>query len=528
MATTIDTSQNPLAAYGYDSATGQQLAQSLGLTTQQLAAAFATTPTTGGSAPQTTSYGMTTGGSPGGRDLDSTIQQLQLIKAAGGGGQNQQSGPPSSTPGQVSSDPMNAAINLGAAALQMPAVYNPTPGQIPAGSKGGVSTVMSPTSSGTVPTVPQGPWTNQASPVTSPGQAAAAQLSAQYSPTGQPNSNPANNATFFQGMTGQNPAAYQGVAPTAGGTPTPVMPANAPGAQRPATPFATAPPAPGIDPAVHNTALQNAGKALYSHFGGDPSSATHADIANFHSQLIAGMGAVTGGQAPFGAAPAGAQNYTAGLPPGAATATPVKMASGGYVPGDPNDPSDSVPAYLSPGEYVMSKQEQIKRLSEAQHRALTTDQSAPPAQSQSTPDQASQTPAPAAPGGYTGPTAAQLMAQKNAALNSQGASGGGYNIPSDLGGGYIGGSPAAGQSGYYYPSQSAATAAGDVGTGPGGGGPSTAGSAAGVASGLASGLASAAKAYADSIGSWKTQQSHIPGPDEFKQQQQQQFGQMIA
>ena len=119
MATKIDTSQNPLAAYGYDASTGQQLAQSLGLSTQQLADALATTPLTGGSAPQTTSYGMTTGGSPPGRDISSTIQQLQLMKAAGmSGGQQSQTGQaPSSTPGGVSQDPMNAAVNLGAQAL---------------------------------------------------------------------------------------------------------------------------------------------------------------------------------------------------------------------------------------------------------------------------------------------------------------------------------------------------------------------------------------------------------------------------
>jgi hypothetical protein len=66
MATTIDTTSNPLAAYGYDANTGQQLAQQLGMTPAQLAAAFAATPTSGGS-----------------RDLQATINQLQIMKASG-------------------------------------------------------------------------------------------------------------------------------------------------------------------------------------------------------------------------------------------------------------------------------------------------------------------------------------------------------------------------------------------------------------------------------------------------------------
>ena len=67
MATTIDTTSNPLAAYGYDANTGQQLAQQLGMTPAQLAAAFAATPTAPG----------------GGRDIQATINQLQIMKASG-------------------------------------------------------------------------------------------------------------------------------------------------------------------------------------------------------------------------------------------------------------------------------------------------------------------------------------------------------------------------------------------------------------------------------------------------------------
>ena len=80
MATTIDTTSNPLAAYGYDANTGQQLAQQLGMTTDQLAAAFAATPTSGGS-----------------RDLQATINQLQIMKASGLGSSS--AAPGASQPG---------------------------------------------------------------------------------------------------------------------------------------------------------------------------------------------------------------------------------------------------------------------------------------------------------------------------------------------------------------------------------------------------------------------------------------------
>jgi hypothetical protein len=82
MATTIDTTSNPLAAYGYDASTGQQLAQQLGMTPAQLAAAFAATPTSPG----------------GGRDIQATINQLQIMKASGMGTSPAASAQPQSTP----------------------------------------------------------------------------------------------------------------------------------------------------------------------------------------------------------------------------------------------------------------------------------------------------------------------------------------------------------------------------------------------------------------------------------------------
>jgi hypothetical protein len=82
VATTIDTTENPLAAYGYDANTGQQLAQQLGMTPAQLAAAFAATPTSSG----------------GGRDIQATINQLQIMKASGMGTSSAASAQPQSTP----------------------------------------------------------------------------------------------------------------------------------------------------------------------------------------------------------------------------------------------------------------------------------------------------------------------------------------------------------------------------------------------------------------------------------------------
>jgi hypothetical protein len=271
--------------------------------------------------------------------------------------------------------------------------------------------------------------------------------------------------------------------------------------------------------ASHASALADAGKALYAHFGGDPNSATHEDIATFHNELL---GAAKGGP-------------------------PVKMRSGGVVPGSGN--RDSVPALLTPGEYVMNKDavsnigvgtlqqmnnprrfagggyvdddddQQQRQPRETKHRRVTV----PSPSSSAPPPAPSQSSSPAS--SYTSPTPNTPARSVFDNLTSSGpisiagtpAAGGGYQEPY----GYVGGSPGAGQSGYIYPSQSAATAAGDVGPGPGGSnvGPGAAGAASGIGS-LASGLAEAAKKYADSIKPWQMQKSAIPNPDDFRRQQQ--------
>jgi len=263
---------------------------------------------------------------------------------------------------------------------------------------------------------------------------------------------------------------------------------------------------------------------------GDPSTATHADIANFHSQLTNMMGAQTG-SAPFGSAPAGAANYTAGVnqPP---SALPQKMATGGMVPGRGNQ--DTVPALLTPGEYVIPKQQaaQIfggrqpvrmasggfvqdddssddtppevrrKRLAVASAAAQATQNTGTGAGTSQQPSSQ----APAAPGGYTGPSAQQLAAQYGGTASSATPAGGwpsqtpsvapSYDMPSDP------------DPDWQYTGQQSMAGP----TGAGAGGPSAAAGAAGVAGGLASGLNSAMKAYTDSIKSWSWQPQQFRAP----------------
>ena len=531
-------SSNPLQQYGYDANTGQQLAQSLGLTTQQLAMALATTPSTSVSQPQSGGqYGMASPGPTTGKDLGGTIQQLQLMKAVGGlGGGNQQSTPANtSASGGPFTDATNLAGRMGAAALGQPQIINPTPGQIPAGSLGGVAQVASPTVSSDVPSVPAGPWNTTAGVFGNQQQAQGMQNWAQNGGSG----NPADAAaiekaqgwapgTIAQKFAGAGTAPNNNPPPTAGGTPTPVMPANAAGAQPPATPYATAPPAPtmpSVPPAVHNDALQNAGMALYSHMtGNDPATASHSQIADFHTQLTGMIGKYAAGAGSNISPPAG--------PPPAPG--PQRMATGGFVPGRGN--TDKVPALLTPGEYVIPKAQaaQLKapiRMQEggfvpedpssgddspeARHRALQLASAAAQATQQTgNTDQQRPSQAPAAPGGYTGPSAQQLAAQYGGTASSATPAGGwpsqtpsvapSYDMPSDP------------DPDWQYTGQQSMAGP----TGAGAGGASAAAGAAGVAGGLASGLSAAAQTYANSIKPWQWQGQKFNAPSGGQGQQQ--------
>jgi len=254
---------NPLQQYGYDTETGQQLAKSLGLTPAQLAAAFATTPATSVSQPQSGGqYGKAGPGPTTGMDLGDTVRQLKLMQAVGGGNQNQdgqQAGTFASGPVDYSGT--RAAENLGALALSRAGfsgaegafpVYNPIPGQ--AQAKSGVGDVGSPVVANAVPT---GSTPNVAGVLGQPSQesqglqywqqhgggGSAADAAAIEKAQGMAPGTIAKQ--FYQAGVQQGVITPQNPAPTAGGVPTPVMPANAAGTARPATPFATAPPAPG-------------------------------------------------------------------------------------------------------------------------------------------------------------------------------------------------------------------------------------------------------------------------------------------
>jgi hypothetical protein len=285
------------------------------------------------------------------------------------------------TTGGIRTAPQFGMPNLGEAALVSAGagtggvVYNPTPQEAAAGGSagvgkygGGVGQYVAPTSSTGEPQI-FGPTV--AGVMHNEQQAKGAQVYQQYG--GDPSKVTPSILNDFYNMGVQLGTIKPVVSgPTQGGTPTPVIPAGGVSATalagRAPTPWATAPAAPGIQipqnvglaagqppaapgmgaaaaqPAMslaaHNSALADAGKALFAHYGGDPDSASPANIANFHKLFTNAIG-----------------NYTAGAGPGGAPATsppkPMMASAGGLVPGRGNQ--DTVPALLTPGEYVIPK-----------------------------------------------------------------------------------------------------------------------------------------------------------------------------
>lgn len=515
MANATSWAQNEFAGLA-GNATGQSgSGNPYGLTDEQMQALIDQVPLTGGGQnTQGGQYGTSSGVSSAGKDLSQTSQTLGILNTLGllgSGAQGaSQQGAPSSTGVPVSPDAMNAATNLGAAALGMGAVYNPVP--TGATGPGGVGKIGSPVSTTDIPGVPSKyanmPGVFAAAPSLQPSGGTPTSQMQQYfadarakAGAGQMDPSTVDPTMAKQYWDAAHPPAPQAPAPNAApynATPTPWATAQAPAAPGP----------PSM--AAHTAGLENAGKALYAHFGGDPDSATHADIMNFHNQLggLLGQAAQAVGGTPFGPAPAGAQGYTAGIPPGISAAGPQKMATGGWVYGDDgttNGDDDTVTKKLTPGEYVIPK-EQAKRLTEIPRLQQSQSAQAPSTQqpqNASASDQSSST-APAAPGGYTGPSAAELRAQAN-------RFGSGATSAQDMGDTVTGmlnnTSPS---------SEDMSGTLTDMLANPnqGGGstGPNTASQAAGVASGLAAGLASAAQAYAKSIGSWKWQQADFSAP----------------
>jgi hypothetical protein len=254
-------------------------------------------------------------------------------------------------------------------------------------------------------------------------------------------------------------------------TPTPLAQATAPPA--------AAPPAPGVNIGAHTSALANAGMAMYAHYGGDPNTASHADIVNFHNQLLSHLG---GGAT----APATGASAARGAPSAPAAPAPVKMQTGGMVPGyewHPHRPEQ-------PARMQQPQQPQQVPQSDSSWSADGQD-----TQGQGTSQGASQ-----------GPSWIQNAIQAKQAKAYASAP----NIGSLAGEqAYVAGEPVAG------------VGAAGV-SGPGTGVPTL--QAAGAVSGLASGLSAAAQAYADSIKPWQMQPSHIPDPSSFQRNQPITFG----
>jgi hypothetical protein len=474
--------------------------------------------------PTTTTSGAYQSGGGGGVTSTTgyTPQQMQnaaLVRAMlklGGGQQQQQAAPQSySTSDILKADPWAGTSALGAAALGQNLMVNmkPTLGVDP---KSGGQQLTGSIVSSDVPTVGN-TWASVAQAAgLGPNDVTEFQragktpddIAKQFNIPSSGLQVPGNQPGIFkaapmpQATTGNRPivAAPQATAAAYNPQPTPFAQAPAaPGVNIAATPSITptmgpggapvAPPAPSVPApliAAHTSALANAGQAMYAHFGGDPATATPADIAGFHAQL---------------------QNHMTGGEP------PKKMATGGFVPGRGNQ--DTVPALLTPGEYVIPKEQAAQLLGrqpvrmqsggfvqddqenlpkEVQRRRLTTTDSSQPAKQGSAP--------PAAPGESSLEKPRAGQDQVTAAIQAlQQARGGG-------------GAPGANfLNTQYDPDPDPGVAQRTVN--PQGLTNTQVGASA--IGGLASGLASAAKTYADSFKDWQIQPSAIP-EETFKQQ----------
>jgi hypothetical protein len=234
--------------------------------------------------------------------------------------------------------------------------------------------------------------------------------------------------------------------------------------------------------AAHNSALADAGMALYAHFGGDPSTATPKDIANFHRQLTDHIGGALGGGA-------------------------LKANSGGLVPGRGN--TDSVLALLTPGEYIVPKS-QVHQLFGAKTPVKMQSGGLVPDDQDEPPEIAGLTPANQTMRNIANLQARRTMAQ-NAALSANTpaypsattAAAQGYAAAANAG--KIGGAAPTAAQVQGAAAMTPAQTQGSIAKANMGG----IGSAIG---GLASGLAQAAQTYADSIKPWQMQQQAFGPP----------------
>jgi hypothetical protein len=404
---------------------------------------------------------------------------------------------------------------LGAAALDTGVVINLPPSGTPS-SKSGVAPTPGAIVGTSVPQTPQGPW------LTNPSVFARA---TPYAPTAAPTVTPQTPATAVPYTAGQAFATPPATpTPIASAMPqTSVPPMQTPWLAQGARGGGGLPSAWGVPPAAptapgqgagyasqaflqaHTSALADAGKALYAHFGGDPNSASPEDITNFHRQLT--------------------EHIAANQP-----AAGVKQAAtGGLVPGQGNE--DTVPALLTPGEYVIPKH-QVAQLAargvlklqsgglvqdpdpdpgappEARRQPLVASQ---PAQSSSAQSSSLQVP-----GGKSLASGLTQAAQAYGSSMSGGGSlfGAGGGIPA----GSTAGAGAYGTVGSLMAGQGSAGAAGSLGKLPATSGLSSAGAQSALG-GVASGLNQAAQAIASSAQPWQMQQSAIPDPSQLPKYQ---------
>jgi hypothetical protein len=419
---------------------------------------------------------------------------VKLASALGGGGGAQGGGTPMLPVGAV--DPSQMMVNLGARALNERAVYPPTPGAADptSGVSSGIgqtgATGATPTTmSADVPTARDvglkgknlGPW------ATTPGIFTQARALQPSTPTGTSPFAPTPQATGVQ--IGQP------------------------------QPWATAPPAPGINlqgvpgmmggGGMPGMGVQQGQPAMMG--AGPGTGAVNAQTALAitppPSPLnLSGQGAPTPSPRPQG-------------PPAAPSVPPIKRFADGGIVTQPTVAllGEEGPEAVLPLGKKRKQTEQPAAMPQTQYGKGSTTQSATSdtqGDSDSTGQQQQQ---------QTG-TPQQIPNISNLARGGAAgtpAAGGGYSGD----GYYVGGSPAPGQSGYIYPNKAAATAAGDIGAGPGGAasGGMISPQMGSTIGGAIGSIGSALQSAFSNVPSWKMQASAIPDPTSFTRQEQPQY-----
>jgi hypothetical protein len=355
-----------------------------------------------------TAAGFQSGGSDPGQfggvapGISGGFNLAALINAQGQGGGGP-AVPPNPYNAGLVGNPMYSLSQLGAAALQQPMIVNPNPSQNQINPQSGVfSGPQNPQISGTRPVkAPAGPWMNTPGIFGGPAQ--------QPPPSGQ---------TVFGGgfpWTG-----------TQGGI-NPSLPGQPAGGRmgfrnQSGMPLATPPAAPNMQLPTSGITqgVQGAAQA--------PPSAPGAPPAGTRAGLVAPEHYVTNPTTP-GTSAGSIALGNAGIPGG------IKVNSGGSIPGQGN--TDTVPAMLTPGEFVVNK-DAVKTIGKEKLESLNKKGKAPAKKL----GEGLYEPVPHMQGGGSVPqqaaiqeAIAQLPAQEQAALNmanSLGAAGSGTATMSPL------------------------------------------------------------------------------------------------